>query len=84
MDALETVIEIMGAGRLAESQGVTPMAISQWKKRGVPADRVIPICLAVDLRVTPHELNPKIYPDPEWLPPRPVDDSPGDLNEQAA
>jgi DNA-binding transcriptional regulator YdaS (Cro superfamily) len=46
-------------------------AISNWLQRGrVPADQVLAIAQAVDYRVTPHEIRPDLYPNPEdGLPP---------------
>ncbi|OGS99799.1 MAG: hypothetical protein A3K04_02320 [Gallionellales bacterium RBG_16_56_9] len=33
-----------------------------------PAEYVIPMVLAVNGAVTPHELRQDIYPDPDWMP----------------
>lgn len=62
MTGLEKAISLSGsAGALGASVGVTKMAVSLWKKNGVPAGRVIAIHLATG--VTPHELRPDIYPN---------------------
>ena len=40
-----------------------------WLRRGyVPAREVLPIVRAVAGGVTPYELRPDIYPDPDWMP----------------
>ncbi|MDD2046134.1 transcriptional regulator [Pseudomonas putida] len=58
---LERAIHTAGSGKaLAELLGVTPMAVSYWKTRGVPAKQALPIEKATG--VSRHELRPDIYP----------------------
>ncbi|MNJ57919.1 hypothetical protein D3C77_535300 [compost metagenome] len=58
---LERAIHAAGSGKaLAELLGVTPMAVSYWKARGVPAKQALPIEKATG--VSRHELRPDIYP----------------------
>lgn len=33
-----------------------------------PGEYVIPIVIAVNGQVTPHQLRDDLYPDPDWLP----------------
>jgi len=47
-------------------------AVRKWALAGVPAERVLAICRATQGEVTPHELRPDIYPDPEWMPVRAI------------
>lgn len=47
----------------ATGRALTAWAVSKWRKR-LPADRVIPLAEATGWRVTPHELNPGLYPNP--------------------
>ncbi|MCP6536409.1 helix-turn-helix domain-containing protein, partial [Klebsiella pneumoniae] len=50
-----------GSGKaLAQLLGVTPMAVSHWKVRGVPACQALPIERATG--VPRHELRPDLYP----------------------
>ena len=59
---LERAISEAGSGvALARIAGVTPMAVSYWKVRGVPAHQVLRIESATG--VSRHELRPDIYPD---------------------
>lgn len=61
--ALRRAIEIVGKPTdLARLVGVTPQALSQWKR--VPPMRVLQVEAATGGRVTRHELRPDIYPRP--------------------
>ena len=55
---------------LADKLGCSEVLVRHWcnGNREVKAEWVISICRATDGQVTPHELNPDIYPDPKWLP----------------
>ncbi|KAA3536633.1 helix-turn-helix domain-containing protein [Pseudomonas sp. ST1] len=58
---LERAILAAGSGKaLAGLLGVTPMAVSYWKVRGIPAHQAIAIERAAG--VSRHELRPDIYP----------------------
>ncbi|WP_083515856.1 transcriptional regulator [Pseudomonas sp. ICMP 10191] len=59
---VERAITAAGSGvALAKIVGVSPMAVSHWKVRGIPAHQVISIESATG--VSRHELRPDIYPD---------------------
>lgn len=59
---LVRAIAVAGSGvALAKAVGVTPMAVSHWKSRGVPAHQVLAIELATG--VSRYELRPDIYPE---------------------
>jgi len=69
MDGLSRVIDIVGSGtKLASLLDVNPMTITQWKRRGVPAERVLDLVKASGCIVKPYEIRPDIYPDERWLP----------------
>lgn len=58
---LERAILAAGSGKaLAKLLGVTPMAVSYWKVRGVPARQAIRIESATG--ISRHELRPDLYP----------------------
>ncbi|MBJ2282469.1 helix-turn-helix domain-containing protein [Pseudomonas sp. MF6767] len=58
---LERAILAAGSGKaLAGLLGVTPMAVSYWKARGVPARHALSIEKATG--VSRHELRPDLYP----------------------
>lgn len=59
---LERAILAAGSGKsLAGILGVTPMAVSYWKARGIPARQAIAIEKATG--VPRHELRPDLYPN---------------------
>lgn len=77
MNALERAIHIAGdATKLAEKLDVSSMTVSHWKKRHggvVPQKRIFPIFNATG--VTPHELRPDLYPNPnDGLPSQRLED----------
>lgn len=61
---IEKVIRLVGLQRLAKRLKVTYQAIRKWSVTGVPAERVIAVCSAVDWSVTPHQVRPDLYPNP--------------------
>lgn len=59
---LDTAIAHVGSGAaLAKAVGVSPMAVSHWKVRGVPARHVLQIESVTG--VARHELRPDLYPE---------------------
>ncbi len=59
---LERAIGIVGnAERLAELVGVTPQAVSKWRRTRVPAERVRAIEEATGGAVARAELRPDIF-----------------------
>ncbi|HFD80462.1 MAG TPA: helix-turn-helix domain-containing protein [Gammaproteobacteria bacterium] len=68
MEPLENVVSLIGSqAKLAQVIGVTPMAVSAWKRRGqVPASRVFAIEKATNFKVSRHDLRPDLYPREDW------------------
>lgn len=62
---LQTAINELGLQPLAKRLGVTYQAIRKWKTHGIPAERVIPLCRVLDFKITPHQLRPDLYPNPD-------------------
>lgn len=63
MTGIENAILRSGsASALGALIGVSKMAVSLWRRNGIPAERVLPIFTATG--VTPHELRPDLYPNP--------------------
>ena len=71
MKALKQAISLCGSGaELGRRVGVERQTVASWLARGaIPAEMVLPIVRAVAGAVTPHDLRPDVYPDPDWLPP---------------
>lgn len=62
---LDRAIKIVGSQTaLAHAVGVVPMAVTLWKKRGVPAIRCIPIEQATGGQVTRYELRSDVFGPP--------------------
>ncbi|WP_133772902.1 transcriptional regulator [Pseudomonas graminis] len=58
--ALERAILAAGSAKaLAKTLGVTPMTVSHWKVRGVPAERAVMIEKATG--VSRQDLRPDLY-----------------------
>lgn len=59
---LDRAIEYIGSARkLACRLGVTSMAVSQWRHRGVPPARAKQIELLTQKQVTRYQLRPDIF-----------------------
>ena len=64
------MLELVGGqAALAKSLGISDQAVSKWLKKGIPSDRILDVCRISNWQITPYELNPRLYPDPNWLPP---------------
>ncbi|WP_087945443.1 transcriptional regulator [Pseudomonas chlororaphis] len=60
---LERAIAVAGSGvALANAIGASPMCVSHWKARGIPARHVVKIESVTG--VSRHELRPDLYPEP--------------------
>jgi DNA-binding transcriptional regulator YdaS (Cro superfamily) len=72
MTALQRAIDAVGSqAELARSLDVLPQHITNWKRRGVPAERCIAIEEATKSAVTRYELRPDVFgPDPKPTPKR--------------
>jgi len=63
MTGIENAILRSGsASALGALIGVSKMAVSLWRRKGIHAERVLPVFEATG--VTPHELRPDLYPNP--------------------
>lgn len=59
------IIKKHGCASLAKKLGEKNVQIiNNWARRGVPLERVVDFCEAVNYEVTPHNLYPKNYPNP--------------------
>lgn len=64
--ALREAIKIAGSGvELAKRIGVTPQAVNQWLRQGVPPSRVLAVERAVEGKVSRQQIRPDIYPPAE-------------------
>lgn len=51
--------------RIARALNISHQAVAKWASNGVPSRRVIEVCIATGWRITPHELRPDLYPNPD-------------------
>ncbi|EHN8815292.1 transcriptional regulator [Enterobacter hormaechei] len=56
------IIKTGSASALGALIGVSKMAVSLWRRKGIPAKRVLLVFEVTG--VTPHELRPDLYPNP--------------------
>jgi len=62
--ALTRAAETCGSwAALAKALGVSPMVVNNWRSRGIPPNRCIPIEQATAGVVTRHDLRPDLYPE---------------------
>lgn len=62
---LSKAIRIVGLKPLASAIGVSYQAVQKYEEAGVSAERVLAISTATNWQVTPHQLRPDIYPNPQ-------------------
>tara|TARA_R110000765_G_C18753658_1_gene588205 strand:+ start:589 stop:786 length:198 start_codon:yes stop_codon:yes gene_type:complete len=64
MDIIKKAVKAAGnMSKLARACGVTPQAVRKWVVRGqIPAEQVLNVEKATEMRVTRYELRPDIYP----------------------
>ncbi|WP_353377041.1 Cro/CI family transcriptional regulator [Microbulbifer sp. NBRC 101763] len=61
-EAIEDAIKYFGSAReLARQLGVTSMAVSHWKNRGVPVVRALQVDLLTKGKVPKERLRPDIF-----------------------
>lgn len=66
MSSLQKAIDILGSqAALAKKLGVKQQHVSSWIKTSLPCSRILQVASAVNFRVTPHELDPRFYPNPD-------------------
>ncbi len=54
--------KIMSKAELARQLGITPMAVSQWRNRDIPAKYVLKIEALTKGQISRYEMRPDLYP----------------------
>lgn len=60
---LDLILEFTTEASIARYFNITPAAVNQWRKNGIPAERVIGLEKLVKRQVSRCEINPKLYPE---------------------
>ena len=62
MNAFERAVDHFGSqAKLAEALNVEPMAVTHWKRRGLPPQRAVEIENVTDGTVTRYDLLPELF-----------------------
>ena len=65
---IEKIKQVLGSqAALADALEVSRMTVTKWRGR-IPAERVLQIYHATEGQISPYEMRPDIYPDPDWRP----------------
>ena len=61
----KVIIEAGGTGRVAKVFDSTDSAVSGWiKRQKIPVEHIIKVSELTGWKITPHMINPSIYPNP--------------------
>lgn len=63
-DATIRISGLATKSEIARRLGVKPQLVSYWFKQGVPPHWIIPFCRVLGWEVTPHQIDPGLYPNP--------------------
>jgi DNA-binding transcriptional regulator YdaS (Cro superfamily) len=59
----DAIQSLGGPSSVARLRGRTPWAISKWVRDGVPPNEVLWLAAATGWQFTPHQIDPKLYPN---------------------
>lgn len=62
---IASLIDQCTASRIASAMGEKVPTVCNWRHRGVPEDKAVRFCAAVEWKVTPHQVAPRLYPYPD-------------------
>lgn len=74
------ILKICTQAELGRRLGKRSQTINQWFKNGIPAKEVLKTAQALGWLVTPHELSPNNYPNPNDGLPLGLQSSPKGIN----
>ncbi|ECC1693754.1 Cro/Cl family transcriptional regulator [Salmonella enterica subsp. salamae] len=64
LDLKGKISKISSQAALASRLGCKQQTVSLWMKNSVPANNVLDLCAALEWQITPHEVRPDLYPNP--------------------
>ena len=59
---LDKILNYTTEADIARYFNITPAAVNQWRKNGIPAERIIGLERLVKQQVSRYEMNPQLYP----------------------
>jgi DNA-binding transcriptional regulator YdaS (Cro superfamily) len=59
---LYKILNYTTEAEIARYFNITPAAVNQWNKNGIPAERIIGLEALTKNQVSRHEMNSKLYP----------------------
>lgn len=62
---LKDIIKKVGPAEIARQMQESLQTINNWKTRGIPLEKTVMFCAAVNFQITPHDLHPEQYPHPD-------------------
>jgi len=70
MRVLDRIVANVGTKtELARRLGISYQAVVKWQRENkIPVERVLQIVELMNGEITPLEIRPDIYPDPDWMP----------------
>lgn len=55
---------VISKSEIARRLNTSPQNVGSWLRKGAfPAHFVIPLCAALDWKITPHQVDPVLYPN---------------------
>lgn len=61
----DKILSVMSQSELGRRLGKKPQTVRLWFKGRVPGEEVLRTSEALEWRVTPHDLRPDLYPNPD-------------------
>jgi hypothetical protein len=59
---MKEIIKKYGASKIANEIGESVQTVINWASRGIPLNKAVLFCKAVNYEITPHMLYPENYP----------------------
>lgn len=65
IQTVEKISNHMSQTDIGKHFDISSQAVGKWLRKGtIPSKRILPLCEMLNWSVTPHEIDPKAYPNP--------------------